>query len=71
MLQCFIEDLEDVPRQIIIGMKWCNPEVLNPYRLDLETGELTFFLPKILPQKFDFWGSNEGYAEKNAYFYTR
>lgn len=36
-----IDDLEDVPHQIIIGMNQRNPEVFDPYRLDLETGELT------------------------------
>ena len=35
-----IDDLEDVPGQIIIGMNKRNPEVFDPYRLDLETGEM-------------------------------
>lgn len=36
-----IDDLEDVPHQILIGMNQRNPEVFDPYRLDLQTGELT------------------------------
>ena len=36
-----IDDLEDVPHQIVIGMNRRNPEVFDPYRLDLQTGELT------------------------------
>lgn len=36
-----IDDLEDVPHQILIGMNRRNPEVFDPYRLDLQTGELT------------------------------
>lgn len=36
-----IDDLEDVPDQIIIAMNRRNPEVFDPYRLNLKTGELT------------------------------
>lgn len=36
-----IDDLEDIPGQIIIGMNQRNPEVFDPYRLDLENGTLT------------------------------
>ena len=36
-----IDDLEDVPDQIIIGMNQRNPEAFDPYRLNLKTGELT------------------------------
>ena len=36
-----IDDLEDVPDQIIIGMNQRNPEAFDPYRLNLQTGELT------------------------------
>lgn len=36
-----IDDLEDVPHQILIGMNRRNSEVFDPYRLDLQTGELT------------------------------
>ena len=36
-----IDDLEDVPHQVLIGMNRRNPEVFDPYRLDLQTGELT------------------------------
>lgn len=35
-----IDDLEDVPNEIIIGMNRRNPEVFDPYRLNLSTGEL-------------------------------
>lgn len=36
-----IDDLEDVPDQMLIGLNRRNPEVFDPYRLDLITGELT------------------------------
>lgn len=36
-----IDDLEEVPDKILIGMNRRNPEVFDPYRLDLATGELT------------------------------
>ncbi len=36
-----IDDLEEVPGQIIVGLNRRNPEVFDPYRLDLSTGELT------------------------------
>ena len=36
-----IDDLEEVPGQMIIGLNRRNPEVFDPYRLDLNTGELT------------------------------
>lgn len=35
-----IDDLEEVPGQMIIGLNRRNPEVFDPYRLDLNTGEL-------------------------------
>jgi dipeptidyl aminopeptidase/acylaminoacyl peptidase len=37
----FIDDLEDNPTEIIIGMNKRNPQVFDPYRLNIETGELT------------------------------
>lgn len=36
-----IDDLEDVPDEILIGMNKRNPEAFDPYRLNLATGELT------------------------------
>ena len=36
-----IDDLEEVPGQMIIGLNRRNPEVFDPYRLDLNTGDLT------------------------------
>ncbi len=36
-----IDDLEEVPGYVLIGMNRRNPEVFDPYRLNLETGELT------------------------------
>ena len=35
-----IDDLEEIPDQVLIGMNKRNPEVFDPYRLDLKTGEL-------------------------------
>ena len=36
-----IDDLEEVPGQMIIGLNRRNREVFDPYRLDLNTGDLT------------------------------
>lgn len=36
-----IDDLEDVPDVIMIGLNKRNPEVFDPYRLNYRTGELT------------------------------
>ncbi len=36
-----IDDLEEMPGMVMIGMNKRNPEVFDPYRLDLNTGELT------------------------------
>lgn len=36
-----IDDLEEQPGIVMIGMNKRNPEVFDPYRLNIETGELT------------------------------
>lgn len=36
-----IDDLEDQPDHVLIGMNRRNPEVFDPYRLNIRTGELT------------------------------
>lgn len=36
-----LDDLEEVPGKVLIEMNRRNPEVFDPYRLDLATGELT------------------------------
>ena len=36
-----IDDLEDIPNEVIIGMNKRQPEIFDPYRLNLETGKLT------------------------------
>lgn len=36
-----IDDLEETPGKVLIGLNRRNPEVFDPYRLDLDTGELT------------------------------
>ena len=36
-----IDDLEDIPNEVIIGMNKRQTEIFDPYRLNLETGELT------------------------------
>lgn len=35
-----IDNLEDVPTEVIIGMNKRNPQVFDPYRLNIETGEM-------------------------------
>lgn len=41
VLTQIIDDLEDIPEEVIIGMNKRNPEVFDPYRLNINTGELT------------------------------
>ncbi len=36
-----IDDLPDIPGEVIIGLNKRNPQVFDPYRLNLETGEMT------------------------------
>ena len=36
-----IDDLEDIPTEMIVGLNQRNPQVFDPYRLNLSTGELT------------------------------
>ena len=36
-----IDDLEETTGKVLIGLNRRNPEVFDPYRLDLDTGELT------------------------------
>jgi len=35
-----IDDLEDMPTEVIIGMNKRNPQVFDPYRLNIETGTM-------------------------------
>lgn len=35
-----IDDLEDIPNEMIVGMNKRNPQIFDPYRLNLETGEM-------------------------------
>lgn len=36
-----IDDLRDIPDEIIIGLNKRNPQVFDPYRLNIESGEMT------------------------------
>jgi dipeptidyl aminopeptidase/acylaminoacyl peptidase len=36
-----IDDLEDIPDEIIIGLNKRNPQVFDPYRLNIESGDMT------------------------------
>jgi dipeptidyl aminopeptidase/acylaminoacyl peptidase len=36
-----IDELEDIPDEVIIGMNKRNPQVFDPYRLNLKTGDMT------------------------------
>ncbi|MCB2219734.1 MAG: S9 family peptidase [Bacteroidetes bacterium] len=36
-----IDDLEDIPNEVVIGLNKRNPQVFDPYRLNIETGEMT------------------------------
>lgn len=48
-----IDDLPEVPGQIIIEMNRRNPEAFDPYRLDLETGQLTLLAEN--PGNYQGW----------------
>nr|NQU93396.1 S9 family peptidase [Bacteroidota bacterium] len=36
-----IDDLEDIPDEVIVGLNKRNPQVFDPYRLNIESGEMT------------------------------
>ena len=48
-----IDDLPEVPGQILIEMNRRNPEAFDPYRLDLDTGELTLLAEN--PGNYQGW----------------
>ncbi len=48
-----IDDLEEVPDEIMIGLNKRNPEVFDPYRLNLCTGELTLLAEN--PGNYQGW----------------
>lgn len=48
-----IDDLPEVSRQILIEMNRRNPEAFDPYRLDLDTGELTLLAEN--PGNYQGW----------------
>lgn len=35
-----IDDLEEIPSEVIVGLNKRNPQIFDPYRLNIETGEL-------------------------------
>ena len=36
-----IDDLEDIPEEVIVGLNKRNPQIFDPYRLNIVTGEMT------------------------------
>ncbi len=36
-----LDDLEDIPDEVIVGLNKRNPQVFDPYRLNIKTGEMT------------------------------
>ena len=53
-----IDDLEEVPGFVLIGMNKRNPEVFDPYRLNLETGELVLLAEN--PGNIQGWMADHG-----------
>ena len=51
-----IDDLEEQPGVVMIGMNKRNPEVFDPYRLNIETGELTLLAEN--PGNIQGWMTN-------------
>lgn len=48
-----IDDLEDNPNEMLIGLNRRNPEVFDPYRLNIHTGELTLLAEN--PGNYQGW----------------
>ncbi len=48
-----IDDLEEQPGYVLIGLNRRNPEVFDPYRLNLETGEMTLLAEN--PGNYQGW----------------
>ena len=48
-----LDDLEDVPDEVLIEMNRRNPEAFDPYRLNLKTGELTLLAEN--PGNYQGW----------------
>lgn len=48
-----IDDLEDNPDEMLIGLNKRNPEVFDPYRLNIHTGELTLLAEN--PGNYQGW----------------
>lgn len=48
-----IDDLEDNPDEMLIGLNRRNPEVFDPYRLNIHTGELTLLAEN--PGNYQGW----------------
>ena len=48
-----VDDLPEVPGQVLIEMNRRNPEAFDPYRLDLDTGELTLLAEN--PGNYQGW----------------
>lgn len=51
-----IDELPEVPGQILIEMNRRNPEAFDPYRLDLDTGELTLLAEN--PGNYQGWATD-------------
>lgn len=48
-----IDDLEEQPDEVLVGLNRRNPEVFDPYRLNLSTGELTLLAEN--PGNYQGW----------------
>jgi dipeptidyl aminopeptidase/acylaminoacyl peptidase len=48
-----IDDLPDIPSDVIIGMNKRNPQVFDPYRLNIETGKMEMLAEN--PGNIDSW----------------
>lgn len=60
-----IDDLEDIPGMILIGLNRRNPEVFDPYRLNLDTGELTLLAEN--PGNYQGWTTDHEGRLRVAY----
>ncbi|NJO89665.1 MAG: S9 family peptidase [Chloroflexia bacterium] len=48
-----IDDLPDIPEEVIIGLNKRNPQVFDPYRLNIKTGEMKMIAEN--PGNIDSW----------------
>jgi dipeptidyl aminopeptidase/acylaminoacyl peptidase len=60
-----IDDLEDIPSEVIVGLNKRIPQIFDPYRLNIETGELTMLAEN--PGNIQGWMTDHNGRLRAAY----